>query len=156
MSDSPAWFADNRNFSLHAAMRFTVPGEEGEIVLHTYTVRKQLSMMSLPDIENFRVFMREMLGVNNLQVNGLMEGIVLARWSNEPMGLDGYALERDMVRGEPEYVLFQVGLARLNAHPSQVIRVLPIKGTQSSKLVDKKTGVHLATYTYDNGPGKLQ
>jgi hypothetical protein len=150
--DAPAWFADNQKFSLHAAVRFTRPGQRAVIVLHAYQVRKAISMMSLPDMDNFRVFMREQ---HNLRApfNGIMEGLALAKFSNESW-LEGYAVLKDIVREEPEYVLFPSGLAKLGPPVTRTVNVVPITSTRS-KLVDASTNEELAVYTYDGGPGVL-
>jgi hypothetical protein len=81
--------ADNEKFSLHAAIRFTQPGQPAEIKLYTHQVRKAISMMSLPDMDNFRAFMRQQ---HNLRApfNGIMEGLALAKFSVESW-LEGYA-----------------------------------------------------------------
>jgi hypothetical protein len=150
--DSPAWFADNQKFSLHAAVRFTRPGKPAVIVLHAYRIQKSISMMSLPDMDNFRVFMQEQ---HNLHApfNGIMEGLALAKSSIESW-LEGYAVLKDIVRGEPEYVLFQAGLKKLGQPETRTVNVVPTSPTRSV-LVDASTGERLAEYTYNNGPGVL-
>ena len=151
--DEPAWFANNEKFALHAAVRYTKPEKEAEIVLHTFHVYGRIHLMSLPDIENFRIFMQEQFQVY-ANVNGLMKALPLARRSIDWMGLDGYALLQDAVRGEPEYVLFVKGLSKLRAKDPRVVKVVPIDKTRSM-LWDTSTGTQLGIYTYDDGPGAL-
>jgi len=155
--DAPAWFADNEKFSLHAAVRFTKSGKASEIVLHSYRVSKPISMLSLADLESFRIFMQEQYHIE-APFNGLMEGLALAKFSNEVPGtvawLEGYALLKDAVRGEPEYVLFPSGLKQLSQVEVRTINVVPKDKTHST-LVDASTGKLLAEYTYDGGPGVL-
>lgn len=150
--DGPAWFADNEKFSLHAAIRFTEPGKPADIVLHSYQLKAKLHLMSLPDIDNFRIFMLEQFKVD-APFNGLAEGLELTRRAADTR-LDGYALLKDTVRGEPEYVLYPDGLKQLRAYEPRTIHVLPTSKTQS-KLVDAVSGKQIATYTYGNGPGVL-
>jgi len=150
--DGPAWFADSKKFSLHAAVRFTRPGQPAEIVLHSYRVKRPISMMSLPDMESFRIFMQEQHQVQ-ASFNGIMEGLALAKFSMET-NMGGYALLRDTVRGEPEYVLFELGLSKLYQIEVQTVRVVPIDQTHSA-LIDASTDQQLAHYTYNRGPGVL-
>jgi len=151
--DEPAWFADNKKFALHAAVRFTKPGVQSEITLHSYSIYDRLHMMSLQTMDDLEIFMREQFQVES-NFNGLAEGIVLADWSNVPAGLEGYALLQDTVRGEPEYVLLRAGLAKLRHEEALKVHVVPVDNNQSILVADG-TDTVMATYTYDNGPGEL-
>jgi hypothetical protein len=155
--NAPAWFADNEKFALHAAVRFTTANQRSEIMLHSYTLYSDLLLWSVPNIEDFRIVMHEQFGVD-APVNGLAEGLVLAKEANAiDYRLGGYAMMEDMVRREPEYVLFDGGMRVLRYLGARTIRVEPITGTES-KLYDM-SGANVrevATYTYEeDGPGHL-
>ncbi|KUJ07431.1 uncharacterized protein LY89DRAFT_691873 [Mollisia scopiformis] len=151
--DGPAWFANNEKFSLHAAVRFTKPQEKATITLHTYTVKSEINMFSMPNMAAFKHLLKEQFKIT-ANFNGIMEGLALAKNSLESL-LEGYALMEDTVRGEPEYVLFESGMKRLYNHKTQTVLVIPINAKQSN-LVDEKTQKHIAVYTYFPPPGKLE
>lgn len=150
--DGPAWFADSEKFSLHAAVRFTRPGKPAEITVHSYDIYQSIGVMSLPTIEDFRIFMHEQFQMD-APFNGFAEGMAVAKRVLDG-GVGGYALMKDTVRGEPEYVLFEAGMRELRQREMKAVCVLPISENQS-RLVEKDTGKQLALYTYGNGPGEL-
>lgn len=154
--DVPAWFAANLLFSLHAAARFTPADTAATFTLHSYTVGKDLHLMSFQDMDDFRKFMQSRFGVK-ATYNGNKEAIPLAKEALES-NLDGYVVQKDIVRAEPEYVLFASGMAKLHT-PEQVrLRLVPNPGGStpcSDVAFDGAPTKVLATYRYSGGPGEL-
>jgi len=75
------------------------------------------------------------------------------------MNVDGYLVKKDIVRQEPEYVLFDSGLAKLAKPEPFQLRLVPVGGhhpPRSTVHYDKPVlGAALATYDYTGGPGRL-
>ncbi len=155
--DAPAWFAANPLFSMHAAARFTRAAVEATFTLHTYTVNKPLNLYSLEDMAEFADFMVT-LGEPRPTYNAMAQAIPLARLA---LGsdLDGYVVKQDIVRQEPEYVLFGSGLAKLAEPVPFRLRLVPVPRAQpprSNVFFDQPMpGAALATYDYTRGPGRL-
>jgi hypothetical protein len=154
---SPAWFATNPLFSLHAAARFTKPNAQWTITLHTYRVSKDINLMSFQDMDDFRAFMSNLMQVKPTY-NGKKEAIPLARQAAES-GLDGYLVLKDIVRDEPEYVLFESGLNKLTNPDPFTMRLVPVPGSKPPAsrfgFDNNPTGATVATYQYTGGPGTL-
>lgn len=156
--DAPAWFATNILFSLHAAARFTPPNQQATFTLHVYQVTKQIELMSFQDMQDFAAFMDDQHQMKNVTINGVREATPLAK---RALGsaLDGYVVLKDVVRQEPEYVLFGSGLAKLGAPEKFTLSLVPVPGKQppTSKVTfqNKPNDAPLATYVYGQGPGKM-
>ncbi|WP_117212382.1 hypothetical protein [Allorhizocola rhizosphaerae] len=157
MPDTPAWFATNVLFSLHAAARFTPPGQQATFTLHTYTVSKDLNLYSLEDMADFAEFMVG-LGEPKPKFNAKAQALPLARLALSS-NADGYVVKKDIVRQEPEYVLFGSGLAKLGTPEPFQLRLVPVAGhhpPRSTVHFDQAVlGAPLATYDYTGGPGTL-
>jgi hypothetical protein len=149
--DGPAWFAENIAFSLHAAIRFTSPNTHAEISLYEYTVRYPISMMSFENMDSFAEYLYEQHGIT-ADTNDVIEAAAVAQ-RGMGTGLDGFALDEDVVRGERELVLWETGMARLGAPVIYPVSVVPVDET-TSILVDENEQ-HLGTYVYDGGVGEL-
>jgi hypothetical protein len=157
MPDAPSWFASNLLFSLHAAARFTKPDIQSTITLHTYEVAKDINLMSLQDMDDFKEFVVS-LGQPRPTYNAVPQALPLAKLAAQS-SLDGYVVLKDIVREEPEYVLFDSGLKKLGKPAPFTIRLVPVPGSnpKRSRLVfdDNPHGAPLATYDYSGGPGRL-
>jgi hypothetical protein len=157
MPDAPAWFATNVLFSLHAAARFTPAGKQATFTLHTYTVAKDLKLYSLKDMDDFADFMVSMQQPRPT-FNAKAQATPLAKLASGT-DIDGYVVLKDIVRKEPEYVLFGSGLKKLSKPEPIRLKLVPVGGYQpprSNVYFDKSNpGAPLAAYEYSGGPGKL-
>jgi hypothetical protein len=157
--DTPAWFALNVLFSLHAAARFTPAGQAATFTLHTYTVAKTLNLYSLDDMNDFAEFMVS-LGEPRPTFNAKRQATPLAKLALEA-NIDGYVVQQDIVRQEPEYVLFGSGLAKLGKPEPFELRIVPqpmpghLPARSTIHFNKLPLGAPLATYDYTGGPGTL-
>jgi hypothetical protein len=107
--DGPAWFAFNRQFSLHAGLRYLVdtsPGM-GKLTLHTYKVNQRGGIAALI-CGNHGEFAHE----TGLPVND--DGATARAFCNKYRDqYNAYRINADRVRGEPELIVCQ---------PSQVLQ----------------------------------
>jgi hypothetical protein len=151
----PAWFADNVKFSLHAAVRYTKPNVRTEITLHEYTLDHPMDIMAFDDMDDMAAFLRD-FHKKDATFNGFVEAATILNFGAG--GMRGYALTRDVVRGEPEYVLSNEGMRLLERYPkSTTVTVYPIAKKESMLMATVKgKTTHLATYKYSEGPGKLE
>jgi hypothetical protein len=117
----PAFFARESRFSVHAGGR-----RDGQATtyLHNFVVTAALHLLRFPDFPAMRTYLR---GFNA----GVLAGTQCPRChyvshehrsnTNEAAlqlrdhhpGVHGYLLDRDLVRAEPEYILFDAGLANI-------------------------------------------
>jgi hypothetical protein len=103
--DAPAWLAIGSRFSAHAGSR----GGANITHLHNYLVQNNLNLVAFDDFDDLDQYLTAN-GHPGADENGVAEaGHVLALNG----AMDGYYLTRDLVRNEPEIILFAAGLAKL-------------------------------------------
>jgi nucleoid-associated protein YgaU len=119
---APAFFARESRFSVHAGGR---RGGQAVTYLHNFVVAADVALLRFPDFPALRAYL---LGFNASVPAGApcpWCGIVTNH--NPPRndnaaagqirahhpGVHGYLLDRDLVREEPEYILFDEGLANI-------------------------------------------
>jgi hypothetical protein len=123
LPDAPAWFSKIPAFSLHAAARFN----QGNVYLRQYTVSRPIRLLAFDDVADLNAYLTSMgspaVGINDATASNLLQ-----RMSGD--SFDGYMLTRDMVRREPEYVLWASGLAKLVPTENELFRAKPSKWDQ--------------------------
>jgi len=100
---APAWFAGDPAFSAHVSAALH-PSQM--TYMNAYTVTQDLVLLAFDDCADLNTYLQRPVNDAN---DALAAQAVLARAGN----CDGYMLERDAVRAQPEYVLFAAGLAKL-------------------------------------------
>jgi hypothetical protein len=149
LPSAPAWFAImNPEFSVHAAARFIERGQNGVIHVHAYLVTKRLTLLRFDDFADFAAFVSEQDSQAAPTSNTVAAAVRFAKLASS---FDGYQLDADLVRGEPEVILFDSGLAKLQPYVVSKLVVAPtIFGHQSIK------GMGGSDFDYDRsggGPG---
>lgn len=105
--DSPSWFALESRFSAHAGSR----GGDPIIYLHNYRVTTAaLDLLAFDDVTDLSTYL-ENNGYPQTDINGVDEANKVLSLN---AGIDGYKLDRDAVRDEPEIILFNDGLGKLS------------------------------------------
>jgi hypothetical protein len=158
--DAPGWFAQGVFLPMHAGVRFIAPNTAAKLWFHVYKTTKQLKLMSFDDMNAFDAFLGQM-GGHPRGINGVTEAVRLAKQGlfGPDSVMDGYVVQSDVVRHEPEIVLFDTAInAKLAAADPIEIDVVPVVGAAphaQSQLRGATTHNVIALYTYSGGPGTL-
>lgn len=96
--DGPAWFADDWQFSIHAGLRFLQGQSDTSLTLYQYSLRQQIATLTCPDLDSFT----EATGIS--LENGDYPAAV-AFCAAYPFQYNGYVIEQDAVREQPEVIL---------------------------------------------------
>ena len=99
----PAWFAGDPAFSAHVSA-FLHPS--ARTYMNAYTATQDLVLLAFDDCADLNAYLGRKADEHN---EDAAAKAVLARVGNR----DGYMLAADAKRGQPEYVLFAAGLAKL-------------------------------------------
>lgn len=99
---APAWFAGDPAFSAHVKAYLH---ESQAAYMNAYTATQAIDLLAFDDCADLNAHLGRAAGINDVAAANL----VLAAHP----GIDGYMLEADAVRRQPEYVLFAPGLAKL-------------------------------------------
>lgn len=123
----PAWFATDREFSLHAAVLsgepYCQPGHVHTLWLHQYTVKSPLDMIVLADCRELGEYLKS--NQPNWVISGDNGANEARAMFAENAQMDGYIVEKDAVRGELELVLGPMGIAKLA--PSVIVEDFQMK-----------------------------
>jgi hypothetical protein len=99
----PAWFAGDPAFSAHVSAGLH---PDPVTYMNAYILRTALNLLAFDDCADLNTFLGQPIGGANEAPEA-----ELVRAAHP--AADGYMLEADAVRGQPEYVLFARGLAKL-------------------------------------------
>jgi hypothetical protein len=107
--DGPAWFALNKTFSLHAAVRYTVGTTIPSVTLHVYKVVQQGGIAALvcDDHESFHAATEIAVDDDVTMADTFCKTVAKDQYN-------AYEIRRDQVRHEPEVII---------CHPAQVIKL---------------------------------
>jgi len=96
MPDAPAWFAFTAPFSIHAGLRFLV-GQKNTLYLHQYKLKQQIAVYSCRDHA-------ELLHDSGLAAaaDTVLAAAFCKKYADQ---YNGYIIQRDAVRAEPELIL---------------------------------------------------
>jgi hypothetical protein len=106
LPDPPAWFALGSRFSAHAGARYGGASTH----LHNYRVLANIDLLRFVDFPTLQAYLAA-FGHQHDENDVAAANDVLAL---NP-GVHGYTVDADLVRGEPEFILFAAGLANLAA-----------------------------------------
>lgn len=121
---APAWLAGDPAFSAHVSAALH---PAAQMWLHPYTVHQDLRLLAFDSCADLALY----LGVVGPLVNdAIAAAAVLAKHGP----VDGYMLEADSVREQPEYILFAPGLAKLRRSED------PLMLTESESRWDQGPG----------------
>ncbi|ONI79830.1 hypothetical protein ALI144C_24155 [Actinosynnema sp. ALI-1.44] len=106
LPNPPAWFAIGSRFSAHAGGRYGT----ASTYLHNYVVQAVITLLRFADFPTLRAYLAG-FGTTHNENNVAAANDVLL---HNPTA-HGYTLDADLVRGEPEVILFAAGMANLAA-----------------------------------------
>jgi hypothetical protein len=110
--DAPAWFAENPLFSMHAGFAVIPAGRRMRMWLHQYRVRRDLRLLRFSDLAELSTVLIEQErepgrpDPEPVRTNDVPAAL---RWQRLAGPMDGYRVDADVVRREPEIVLFPSG-----------------------------------------------
>ncbi len=105
--DPPAWFARGSRFSAHAGSRRGGAATH----LHNYEITAAINLLAFDNYADMRQYLTNAGQAPPASNNVAAANMVLALNG----GADGYMLEADLVRREPEIILFAPGMGKLTA-----------------------------------------
>lgn len=99
--DGPAWFALNRDFSLHAGVRYVVGTNQDKVTLHTYQVQQQGGIAALVCDDHNSFYKETKIPVND------DVAMAMAFCGNyaKTKHYNAYVIQHDRVRREPEVII---------------------------------------------------
>lgn len=154
MPAPPAWFALNVLFSLHAGVRGIAPGAFGTMRVLQYIAASAIDLMRFDNVPDLNAYLLEQHG-QPAPLNGIVEALAIGFFA----GVDGYWLDQDAVRNEPEVVLFQSGLNKLRLNMTFQPNITPMPHGAlpgGGPVVPRhNVGGGAATYYHTGGPGTL-
>nr|WP_042177913.1 hypothetical protein [Kibdelosporangium sp. MJ126-NF4]CEL12846.1 hypothetical protein [Kibdelosporangium sp. MJ126-NF4]CTQ98532.1 hypothetical protein [Kibdelosporangium sp. MJ126-NF4] len=106
LPNPPAWFAIGSRFSAHAGGRFGT----ASTYLHNYVVQADITLLRFADFPALQAYLAGFGPMHELNDTAAANDVLLYN----PMA-HGYTLDADLVRGEPEVILFAAGMANLAA-----------------------------------------
>jgi hypothetical protein len=161
--DAPAWFAPSVLFAMHAGVRTIAAGAHGQIWLFQYPVRQEIRLLRFNDVADLSGYLLSQEATFGpprppLHANDIPAALRL--WHLYTT-LDGYRLDADPVRGEPEIVLFPAGLQKLQLGAADRLQVTPqpplaVPGLAAPIPYHQLTtglGHHMGYFLHTGGPG---
>lgn len=131
----PAWLAGDPAFSAHVSAALH---PANQMWLHAYTVSSDLELLAFDGCPDLAAY----LGVLGPLVNDVAAAnSVLAKPKPKGTPTDGYMLEADSVREQPEYILFAPGLAKLR--PANAIMLFEKESRWDQGPGDERSRKHM-------------
>ena len=142
MPDPPVWLADTRIFALHAAAQHAT--DQPQSYVHHFTAVANIQLLAFDDCADLEAYITEHLHQFGSGGNLAMDArrVLAANRS-----ADGYMLERDLGRGEPEYVLFAGGVAKLRLDRSVTVDQQLTVGQDATHVDQSIGGRHVGRWT---------
>lgn len=105
---APAWLTADPAFAMHAVAQMHPSPKP---FLHNFTVMKEINLLAFDDCKDLETYL-ESLKKNASGGNIGMDAKGVKELNPH---IEGYMIEKDLGRGQPEYVLFDSGILKLKA-----------------------------------------
>ena len=105
--NAPAWLTGDPEFAMHAPIMMH---PSARAYLHNFTARRDITLLAFDDCADLEAYL-ENNGKPASGGNIGMDAKGVKQLNGE--ACEGYLVEKDKGRGQPEYVLFAAGLAKL-------------------------------------------
>ncbi|CAA0118156.1 Uncharacterised protein [Halioglobus japonicus] len=97
--DGPAWFTNSWEFSVHAGSRYLIGQTDKSLHLHKYKLKSMVSTLTCETHADFTKY------TDISFENGDYQAATTFCNKIAPLQYNGYIINRDQVRGEPELIL---------------------------------------------------